>query len=106
MTLKLISSINSITTYTDLSPTKTYEVIGISADDFRIINDQGRPYIYPADIFTVLDETIPSDWVVKYGEGGEKYACPIEFHEPGFFEDYFDGKPEAINIFSKYVINL
>ncbi len=55
--------------YPDLTPHQDYVVIGIEADDFRILNDQGRPYLYPADLFEVVDPREPADWVVEYGEG-------------------------------------
>ena len=37
--------------YPDLSPHQQYMVIGIEADAFRILNDEGRPYLYPARLF-------------------------------------------------------
>ncbi len=35
----------------DLTPDQPYVVLGIEAEDLRILNDQGRPYLYPADLF-------------------------------------------------------
>ena len=34
--------------YLDLNHRQNYVVIGIEADDFRLLNDQGRPYLYPS----------------------------------------------------------
>ena len=34
--------------FRDLSPGRPYVVLGIEADDLRILNDEGRPYLYPA----------------------------------------------------------
>ena len=31
--------------YPDLTPDQPYLVLGIEADDFRILNDLGRPYL-------------------------------------------------------------
>ena len=84
---------------TDLTPGNVYRVISWLVDDFRIINDQGMPYLYPSSLFTVVDDQWPDDWVVLYDEDGERYVSPAVFSEPGFFEDYFDGKKEAISIF-------
>ena len=36
------------TRYPDLTPGQDYVVIGIEADDLRILSDQGRPYLYLA----------------------------------------------------------
>jgi hypothetical protein len=74
-------------------------VLGIEADDLRILNDQGRPYLYPREIFTVVDTREPEDWVNELGEDNERYAYPPPLNGSGFFEDYFDGKPDAVATF-------
>lgn len=85
--------------YPDLTASHHYVVIGIEADDFRILNDRGRPYLYPRHLFAVLDEREPSDWVTEYGEDGERYAYPSVLNRSGFFEDFFDGKRKAVATF-------
>ncbi len=85
--------------YPDLTPGQPYLVLGIEADDLRILNDQGRPYLYPREIFTVVDAREPEDWVSEVGQDSERYAYPSPLNEAGFFEDYFDGKPEAVATF-------
>ncbi|MEW6252710.1 MAG: hypothetical protein AB1716_18895 [Planctomycetota bacterium] len=81
--------------YPDLPPDCLYPVIGIEADDLRIINDQGRPYLFPARLFKVVDRKIPADWVRETGADGERYAYPPVMNAPGFFEDFFDGDPQV-----------
>jgi hypothetical protein len=83
----------------DLTPGQPYVVLGIESDDLRILNDQGRPYLYPREIFTVVDAREPDDWVNERGEDNERYAYPPPLNPLGFFEDYFDGKPEAVATF-------
>ena len=85
--------------YPDLSIDHPYFVIGIESDDYRIINDYGKPYLYPSDLFTVVDATEPPDWVTEYGDEGERYSYPPKLNDVGFFEDYFDGKSKAISDF-------
>jgi hypothetical protein len=41
--------------YRGLTPGPPYVVIGIEADDFRILNDAGRPYLYAPGLFKILD---------------------------------------------------
>jgi len=89
--------------YSDLTPGQPYVVIGIEADELRILNDAGRPYLYSPKIFQVIDPHEPADWVIESGEDGERYAYPIPLNEPGFFEDFFDGKPKAVGIFWRVV---
>jgi hypothetical protein len=85
--------------YPDLTPGQPYVALGIEANDLRILNDQGRPYLYPREIFTVVDAREPEDWVNELGEDNERYAYPPPLNGCGFFEDYFDGKPEAVATF-------
>ncbi len=80
----------------DLSPDHPYFVIGIEADDYRILNDQGRPYLYPSTLFEIIDSKEPENWITEYGEDGERYAYPEILNGAGFFEDYFEGKAEAL----------
>jgi len=87
------------TRYPDLTPGHPYVVIGIEGDDFRILNDAGRPYLYPPGLFKVLDPREPGDWATDFGEDGERYAYPAPLNDPGFFEDFFDHKPKAVRTF-------
>jgi hypothetical protein len=85
--------------YPDLAPDHPYVVLGIEADDFRILNDLGRPYLYPSELFKVVDSREPEDWVSELGEDNERYAYPPQLNSSGFFEDFFDGRPEAVTTF-------
>ena len=83
----------------DFTPDQPYFVIGIEADYYRILNNYGQPYLYPADMFEIVDSREPSIWVTEYGDEGERYSYPAELHGVGFFEDYFDGKDDALSTF-------
>lgn len=89
--------------YPDLTPNQYYVVIGIEADDFRILNDQGRPFLYEASFFDVVDPKEPEDWVIENGNDGERYAYPPPLNTVGFFEDFFDGQKEAVVTFWQVV---
>jgi hypothetical protein len=89
--------------YSDLSPNQNYAVIGIEADDFRILNDRGRPYLYPARLFEVIDSREPQNWVAEVGDDGERYAYPSLLNGAGFFEDFFDDKKKAVAVFWQVV---
>src|SRR5262245_37314524 len=75
----------------DLTPERAYVVIGIEADDLRILNDEGRPFLYPARVFRIVDRREPRDWISDVGDDGERYAYPPAINGAGFFEDFFDG---------------
>lgn len=85
--------------YPELSENQPYFVIGIEADDYRIMNDAGKPYLYPSGLFDVLDPRQPPDWVTEFGDDGEQYSYPEPLNEVGFFEDFFENKQERISIF-------
>lgn len=85
--------------FSDLTLSQPYVVLGIEADDFRILNDKGRPFLYPHEIFTIVDAREPEDLVSEIGKDNERYAYPPQFNGAGFFEDYFDGRPEAVATF-------
>jgi len=89
--------------YPDLTFAQGYVVIGIEADDFRILNNQGQPYLYPSRLFEIIDSREPEDWVTEYGDDGERYAYPPSLNVSGFFEDFFDTKEEAVTTFWKVV---
>ncbi len=76
-----------------------YVVIGIEADHFRILNDQARPFLYPARIFRIVDRREPDNWISEVGEEGERYAYPPALNSVGFFEDFFDGNKRAVRTF-------
>ena len=82
--------------YPDLTPDQLYFVIGIEANDYRILNDYGKPYLYPSEIFQIINSDEPGDWITEFGEDGERYSYSEDLNEIGFFEDYFDGKETAI----------
>lgn len=75
--------------YPDLSEEQHYFVL-------RILNDAGKPYLYSPELFEALDAAEPEEWVTEYGEDHERYSYPPLLNEVGFFEDYFDHKPEQV----------
>lgn len=79
-----------------LTPGKDYDVIGLDHESFRLVDDKGEPILFSKTLFSVIDDRIPDDWIwVRYAED-EFYANPPELHEPGFYEDFFDHKTDAI----------
>lgn len=89
--------------YPDLTPEAPYLVIGVEADDYRVLNDEGRPYLYPAELFEIEDPSEPEDWVEEHGDDAERYAYPPPLAAIGFFEDFFDAKKEAVTTFWRVV---
>ena len=78
-------------------------MIGIEADDFRLLNDRGQPYLYPNQLFDVVDPSEPEDWITEFGEDGERYTSASPLNTCGFFEDFFDAHKEAAVTFWQVV---
>lgn len=89
--------------YRDLTLGQLYDVIGIEADELRIINNAGRPFLYPPDLFSLVDAREPTDWVTEFGDEGERYSYPPLLNRVGFFEDFFDQKAKAVATFWRVV---
>ena len=89
--------------YSDVTFGQSYLVIGIEADDLRILNDAGRPFLYPRDLFSPVDAQEPVDWITEFGEDGERYSYPPPLNKVGFFEDFFDEKRKAVVTFWRVV---
>ena len=85
-----------------LTPRAEYEVLGIECGDYRLLGDDGEPYLYPRRLFRVVDAARPKHWVRKVVDGTE-YAYAAALAKPGFFEDYFDGVASKRRIFHRYL---
>ena len=86
-----------------LTPGKTYVVIGIAVDAYRLLDDEDDPIEYPFYLFDVIDPTIPDDWIHRGRGTDEWYAYPAELNRRGFFEAYHDRDPQAMREFKDYL---
>jgi hypothetical protein len=86
-----------------LIPNKTYKVIGIDDEYYRIVNEIGEPILYPKYLFEVVDPAVPETWIRQEYGPDEYYIDPPELCRAGFYEDYFDGKPEAKVVFEQFL---
>jgi hypothetical protein len=80
-----------------VTPLESYYVIGVTQEEFRVIDDHGEPILYPKALFEVLDTTLPSNWqFCEYADGGY-HLEPISTGRAGFYEDFFcsDGDRSA-----------
>ncbi|MEK6279497.1 MAG: hypothetical protein AABN95_04010 [Acidobacteriota bacterium] len=89
--------------YRELTFGQPYVVIGIEADDPRILNDARRPFLYRPELFSLVDPREPVDWVTEFGDDGERYSYPPPLNRCGFFEDFFDQKAKAVATFWRVV---
>ena len=82
-----------------LLPGNCYRVIGLYPSHYRIMSDSGEPLLFESHLFRVVSWSIPNDWVFSIyinGNSLDVYATPESLSRSGFFEDYFEDKPEAV----------
>jgi hypothetical protein len=87
-----------------LTPGKEYVVIGLDHESYRVLDDKGEPILFPKEGFQVVDHAIPEDWIWDRYSDDEYYAGPTELQLPGFYEDYFEGEPEARKMFADFLL--
>jgi hypothetical protein len=83
-----------------------YEVIEVDEDCFRVIDESGEPALYPKTFFLDCDFAPPTDWLTHDYGGGQYTISPPEFSSAGFFEDYDDQVPAAVETYRDYVRRL
>jgi hypothetical protein len=77
-----------------------YEVLGIEADSYRILDDNGDPILFDPLCFEVSDPQEPEFWQSTFGDEGEWYSYPPGWGVRGFFEDWHDGVKVIRELFS------
>lgn len=83
-----------------------YLVVGFDDENYRVVNDAGEPCLYPKEWFSIAEKSIPNDWRKTTYPDGEYHVGPEELNEPGFYEDYFDGRPAARERFERVLRRL
>lgn len=84
---------------------RTYEVLAMSAtvggDIFlRLIGDDGHtPGLFSAALFESVDETMPGIWEARIDSQGRLGIAPASWLRRGFWEDFFNGVPTALEAF-------
>jgi hypothetical protein len=71
--------------------------------EFRVLNPASSYDslgIWDAAMFEIVRDQIPRCWVADLRDGLLTLAPP-EWHQPGFWEDYFDGVPAAVATYAR-----
>jgi len=90
----------------DTSPWVTvgaeYDVVSVIAVPHRelllqIVDNEGGLGWFASVDFMTVDGTIPASWVSQIDEKGMLELAPAAWLVPGFWEDYYDGEPSAVD---------
>ena len=82
-----------------------YEVLEIYAYpdrriELRLVSDEAEvPALFDSEMFITTDGSIPRTWAVKIEEGGVMRLGPEHWLAPGFWEDFFDRDPAAVEAY-------
>lgn len=87
-------------THWSLTVGREYEVLGIEADSYRLLDDTGAPFLFEPVCFEVDDRREPAFWSSEIGDEGERYAYPPGWGVPGFFEAWHDGDRVIRRVFA------
>ncbi len=87
--------------HSGLTQGRTYVVVGVDDQHYRVMDDAGEPILFPKELFSVVDGTIPSGWVRVEYDDGEYHIDPLETSGVGFYEDYFDRDERAVAAFNR-----
>ncbi|GAA3283700.1 hypothetical protein AAU01_05320 [Paenarthrobacter aurescens] len=81
-----------------------YHVVSLLAHPGRGVNlqlltDDGRSLAwFDSRAFITVDGSVPETWEARIREGGTLAFAPPSWLVPGFWEDYYDGDPAAVEI--------
>lgn len=76
------------------------DVLGIMTDgrgrvEFRVIEQTGRPAVWPAALFEMVDGAVPDGWEMTLGPDNSFTITYRAFARIGFWEEFFDGATEV-----------
>ncbi len=65
---------------------------------YRIVDINGIMMPIPSNLFEIVDNSIPDNWIFNKVNNDLIELMPKEFFYDNFLEDYYDGDPAAVNI--------
>lgn len=86
---------------------RIYHVLSVEKDvchsvQYRLTGDANDiPALHDAGQFEVVSNKIPSNWVVNVEQGGSVEFAPLKWISWGYWEKYFDGEVEAIQVYKE-----
>jgi hypothetical protein len=91
---------------------KTYLVMGIAFDsDDRTVNylldDNGRPNLFPQEIFKIVDNSIPTDWFISPNVGNITFLGFDELcNQKDFYEKLVERDESTMRVYYRRKIEL
>lgn len=67
---------------------------------YRIIDDDGRCILSPAQLFDITDGRPSAHWCARFASG-DFFLCPEPFYERYFFDDLSEAVPSVVARFAQ-----
>jgi hypothetical protein len=67
----------------------------------RPTGEEPTPALFQHEMFEVVSSVIPSTWVITSPTPGCLCLRPEPWNRPGFWDDFFDDEPGALECFAK-----
>jgi len=81
----------------DITKGNIYSILGIEGENYRLIGDLGKPYLYNKSRFEPVEIDKGNDWIKIDDINVGEISYPVaQFTETNFFEEYFLYNFEAI----------
>lgn len=96
-------SVNGLRSTFDVTIGKKYVVLALEGNDYRLVGDEGRPYLYPREAFKVIDKSGDDEWTMFRDSDDIAYCGPSVLILGTVFDDYFEQLASAIAIVEPYV---
>jgi hypothetical protein len=84
-----------------------YHVLEIIQDTerrwmLRLVGDnRNGPALFELDQFEIITSYIPRTWIIVWGKEDFFELSPRPWTRPGFWEQYYDGEPDAVKVFEE-----
>lgn len=78
---------------------KRYEVLEITGDYYRVLDNSDDPVLFHNSCFRVVDSSEPTFWERSVDEDGDRWFGPALWSRPCYFEEYHDGKQSIRDAF-------
>ena len=82
---------------------RKYLLVGIDDDNYRVMTDGLKPFVYPRTCFAPPNLTPPAGWLRITYEGGEYESYDPDSGGKAVVMGMFDGDPDATAQFANYV---
>ena len=95
-----------------LSVGNVYHVLSVNVEygspvKFQLIGDDGTtPAYHDANQFEIVTNNIPEGWIIDFVSKSYFRLFPKAWSKPGFWEAYFDGEPDAVELFNSEKNNI